>query len=109
MSAFYNPVSAGRYKLGLKQENKAIEFTTIDGVFIPESKIEFYLSKSLIKTSDLNNDLSIDGTNSQGSSKTLTASLNGVDFSLYKGAVLNAKCTFFIDGDVEVIFDLQII
>lgn len=107
--AFYDPKHIGCFDLGVTQKNKVIPFKTIEGVFLTGSKVSLNDNMGgLIKEYTLTDGLNITGTNAQGQEKTLNLVLQGSDFLKYKGMVLNADCNFFVDGDIEVQFDLQI-
>jgi hypothetical protein len=43
------------------------------------------------------------------SDQTVTLELDGADFEDYEGHTLKAHCNFFVLGNTEVTFDLQII
>lgn len=107
--SFYNPVDAGIFDLGITQVDKVIPFASTAGVFIAEAKVDFFSSNRIVKTATIGSGLVIVGTNTAGISKTLELTLQGADFSKYCNQHLQAKCTLFTDGDIEVIFDLKII
>lgn len=107
--AFHNPKSIGVINLGATQINKPITFTTPVGVFLASSKVRVFCSQRTIKTLTIGNGLSIVGDNINGSEKTLTCLLNGDDYRRYKGDRLSGECTFFIEGDIEIVFYLNII
>ena len=50
----------------------------------------------------------LEGVNVAGTEKILTLTLNGTDFVNDKGRTLNAKCSFFVDGDIEVVFNISV-
>ena len=106
---FYNPKDAGKFDLGITQQNKKISFKSIDGVFDASAKVEFFHNSSSVHNYTIGNGLTIVGTNTQGTEKTLELVMNGSDFSAYAGQTLDVKCTFFVLGDIEVIFKLQVI
>ncbi len=107
---FYNPDnSIGTTDLGVTQINKLVPFKTVNGVYISNPTITVYSCKNIVKQFTLGDGLELTGTNTQGTEKTLTLTLNGPDFQAYRGNVLDVKCTFFIEGDIEIIFKLKII
>ena len=107
---FYNPnKSIGVTEIGATQINKLIPFKTVNGLYIPNPVIKVFLCGKLIKEYTINNGLQLTGTNQQGTEKTLTLTLNGPDYSLYKGKELEAQCTFFVLGDIEIIFKIKIV
>ena len=104
--AFHNPKSLGLFDLGVTQKNKILPFTTLAGVFLSIAKVEIFSNGRLIKTY-LNNPVT--GTNQAANSKTLSVTFQGVDFVAQKGQTLRGVCTsFFVDGDIEMTFDLRI-
>ena len=105
---FYEPADLGYFDLGITQKNKLLTFTSLVGVFTSFSKVEVYVGKSLLKTYGFA-DMVLTGTNVSGTSKTLIVSLDGADYLRYKGITLKGFCSsFFVDGDVEMIFKLEI-
>jgi hypothetical protein len=106
--SFVNISHLGCFDLGVTQINKIIPFSSIDGVYIPESKIVIYTGTTEIKTYTIGDGLTIVGTNVAGTSKTLQLLLQGRDFYNKQREELLARCTFFTDGDIEVEFNLQI-
>ena len=107
---FYNPnESIGTTDLGVTQINKLIPFKTTNGVYLSNPKITVYCGKKVIKEFTLSDGLVLNGTNSAGVEKTLTLTLNGPSFEEYKGHILDVQCTFFVEGDIEIIFKLKII
>ena len=108
MNPFYEPVNAGVYDLGVSQKNKAFTLKSIKGVFSDNSEVRFYYDNTLIKRLDLSDGLQITGNNIQGELKTMTMTVKGSYFVNNRGCTINAECSFFVDGDVEVIFKLEI-
>lgn len=106
---FYNPVEIGLFDLGTTQIGKVIPFTSIAGVYIPESKIDLYSAGNIFKTYAIGTGLAIVGTNTAGTSKNIEITLEGADFTTLGNTKLVAKCTFFELGDIEIIFNLEII
>lgn len=106
--SFYNPKELGRFDLGITQINKILPFTSVEGVFNNNAKIDFYSNRKLIKTISFA-DMSLIGDNTQSNSKTLSITLNGDEFKHLRGGVLRCQCiSFFVEGDIEMIFDLEI-
>jgi|GEM_PF-4258772 hypothetical protein len=105
---FYKPEDIGLVEIGETQINKQIPFKTINGVFINSSIVNLYHFKKLLKTYKINDGLQLTGVNTLGSEKTLTLTLNGTDFKAYKGDFLNAECSFFNEGDIEIIFKISV-
>ncbi len=113
--SFSNPKTLGCVVLGATQVNKILPFETTEGVFINDAFVkvyrgEDYRGRKLLITYTVGNGLVLSGTNTQGTSKTLSLSLNGPD---YVGVAppdqtLKAECSFFTAGDIEIIFDLII-
>lgn len=90
-------------------------FKSLQGVFDPASVVNFYLKSSgqnkrtLFKSSTIGNGLLLTGTNTAGQEKTLSLTLNGPDFStIPAGSFLEVECSFFIAGDIEIIFEVQL-
>lgn len=106
--AFHNPKNLGCFDLRYTQKNKVLPFKSVAGVYTSLGKVEIYNGSRLLKTYEYA-DMSLTGTNTQGSEKTLSLTLQGADFAEYRGKNLTAECTsFFIDGDLEMTFDLEI-
>jgi len=113
--SFYNPTDIGYFDLGTTQINKALEFKSTEGVFDASSYVKFYLKASgqnkrtLFKTYTIGDGITLSGTNTQGQEKTAALLINGSDFpNVCVGSILEAECSFFVLGDVEIIFELQI-
>ena len=105
---FYQPTNIGVTEIGVTQINKLIPFKTTNGVFIAGSVVNVYFCKKLVKTYTIGDGLVLTGTNTIGNEKTLTLTLNGADFEGYKGSLLEAECTFFNQGDIEIIFKISV-
>jgi hypothetical protein len=105
---FYQPTSIGVTEIGATQINKLMPFKSTNGVFIPNSVVNVFFCKKLVKTYTIGDGLELTGTNTAGTEKTLTLTLNGTDFAGYKGSLLDAECTFFNEGDIEIIFKISV-
>ena len=105
---FYNPTDAGTTVLGVTQINKLMNFKSVNGVYITEPFVKVYNCDKFIKEYTLADGLVLSGTNEVGTEKTLTLTLNGSDFTEDKGRSLNAKCSFFVVGDIEIVFKISI-
>ena len=105
---FYQPTDIGTTEIGETQINKLIPFKTTNGVFISAPIVNIFYRSKLIKTYRLTEGLVLSGTNTQGNEKTLTLTLNGADFSHYKDALIDAECTFFNEGDIEITFKISV-
>ena len=105
---FYNPVHPGAISLGLTQTDKIISFKSLVGVFIPESSVSVYYKNTQLKEYTIGDGITIVGTNTTGIEKTANCVLQGADFDGFKGCILRLECTFFIDGDIEIIFNLVV-
>ena len=105
---FYQPTNIGVTEIGVTQINKLIPFKTTNGVFIAGSVVNVYFREKLVKTYTIGDGLVLTGTNTLGNEKTLTLTLNGADFEGYKGSLLEAECTFFNEGDIEIIFKISV-
>jgi len=106
---FYNPKSIGTAEIGLTQVNKLIPFKTVNGVYVTNPIVKVLSCTNVVKEYTLGNGLQLTGTNTQGTEKTLTLTLNGPDFIAYKKSSLDVQCTFFVEGDIEIIFKLKLI
>jgi len=106
---FNNPINFGVIDLSTSQVNKDLPFTSVAGVFIGAPKVDIYDGEIVIKTYLLGSGLALTGTNTIGNSKTLTVTFQGTDFSTKKNKTLIGKCTFFVAGDIEVVFNLKIV
>jgi len=105
---FYQPTNIGVTEIGVTQINKLVPFKTTNGLFIAGSVVNVYFCKKLVKTYTIGNGLELTGTNTIGNEKTLTLTLNGSDFEGYKGSLLEAECTFFNEGDIEITFKISV-
>ena len=105
---FYNPQDAGVIPFGITQKNKILPFKSIDGVFLPGCFVSVYNVDTLVKKYIIGDGITIVGTNTSGVEKTAQCILNGADFIGFEGKTLRMECYFFIDGDIEIIFDLII-
>ena len=92
-----------------------LPFKSVEGVFSPTSFVKFYLKNthnnklSLFNEFTIGAGLNIVGDNVQGTEKTLSLMISGSDFEeLPEGANLIAECSFFIEGDIEITFQLGI-
>lgn len=106
---FYNPKNIGTADIGLTQINKLIPFKTVNGVYISNPVVRVSSCDNTVKEYTLGNGLELTGTNTEGTEKTLTLTLNGPDFIAYKKNSLDVQCTFFVEGDIEIIFKLKLI
>tara|TARA_R110000823_G_scaffold206812_1_gene337499 strand:+ start:588 stop:923 length:336 start_codon:yes stop_codon:yes gene_type:complete len=105
---FYNPTDAGTTVLGVTQINKMMKFKSLNGVYITEPFVKVYNCEKLVKTYTFTDGLVLEGVNVAGTEKILTLTLNGTDFVNDKGRTLNAKCSFFVDGDIEIVFNISV-
>tara|TARA_R110002020_G_scaffold19955_2_gene68380 strand:- start:250 stop:585 length:336 start_codon:yes stop_codon:yes gene_type:complete len=105
---FYNPTDAGTTVLGVTQINKLMPFKSVQGVYITNPFVKVYNCDKLVKEYTLADGLVLSGTNEVGTEKTLTLTLNGTDFVGYEGRFLDAKCSFFVNGDIEIIFKISV-
>jgi len=108
MGTFYNPQDAGSYDLMTTQQNKNLDFKSTAGVFSDSARVAYYVGNRLVKVSTLDDDISIIGNNVEDEEKTLRLVLNGPNFASYRGGIIEARCTLFTEGDVEVTFKLEI-
>ncbi len=108
--SFYNPVDIGYFDIGTTQVNKVLPFKSVDGVFIPECYVRFKtLDKKQVAKFEIGNGLTIIGNNVQGEEKTLQLVISGSDFpTLGQGSLVKAECSFFVLGDIEITFSLEI-
>jgi hypothetical protein len=113
--AFYNPKDLGYFDLGVTQVNKILRFKTTSGIFTPDAKIaiyngiSLYNGRNLVREYAFPTDLALTGQNIFGSEKILTLTLQGADYTQYRNATLSGECySFFVEGDLEMIFTLQI-
>ena len=107
---FYNPnKSIGQTKIGVTQINKLVPFKTTNGVYLENPTIKVFNGDRLIKDFSIGDGLELTGTNAQGTEKTLTLTLNGAEFSSYRGKDLEAQCSFFVLGDIEIIFKINVV
>jgi hypothetical protein len=83
--------------------NQALEFAW-DTPVIAGAKIAFTYHDKIIKSYTVGNGLTL-----SNSDQTVTLELDGADFEDYEGHTLKAHCNFFVLGNTEVTFDLQII
>ena len=105
---FYQPTRIGTVEIGRTQINKLLPFKTTNGVFIGAPIVNVYDGNILVKQYTLGDGLTLTGTNSQGVEKTLTLEIDGTDYVSYVCTILQAECTFFNVGDVEITFKLDI-
>ena len=105
---FYQPTNIGVTEIGVTQINKLMPFKTTNGVFIAGSVVNVYFCKKLVKSYTIGDGLDLSGDNTLGVEKTLTLTLNGTDFAGYQDALLDAECTFFNEGDIEIIFKISV-
>lgn len=109
MNEFARSGNAGVWKLLTTQVNKMIRWSSANGIFLVDAKVDFYNVNDLVHTYSMGNGLELtDGVNQADQDKTVTLTMQGSDFSQYKGRTLRAKGYFFNTGDVAVVFDLEI-
>jgi hypothetical protein len=100
---FHNPTDFGCFDITTSQLNQALEFSW-DTPVIAGAKIAFTYHDKIIKSYTVGNGLTL-----SNSDQTVTLELDGADFEDYEGHTLKAHCNFFVLGNTEVTFDLQII
>ena len=105
---FYNPTDIGTTILGVSQIDKLMPFKSVQGVYITNPFVNVYSCNKLVKEYTFTDGLVLSGTNEAGVEKTLTLTLNGTDFTSYKDRILVAKCTFFNEGDIEIVFKISV-
>lgn len=106
--AFYNPKDLGGFDLGTTQINKLLRFRTLNGVFTPLARVDLYNGARLVRSYPFA-EMELTGDNVQGSEKTLILTLQGADYLEYGRRTLTGKCfSFFVEGDLEMIFQLAI-
>ena len=102
--AFHNPTDLGIWDLSTSQENKIISFEW-DTTVIPEAKIVIVSpSGGFKKTYTVGVGLVL-----SNADKTVRVTLQGIDFIKQCGKTLDASCSFFTKGDIELVFKLKII
>ena len=101
---FDNPEFLGCYDLTTSQVNKNMNFTT------PQNFIELPVvvllgeMGGLIKKFEIGSGLSMNAERNE-----INLTLNGTELKAEAGKVLKGVCNFFIKGDREILFDLEII
>ena len=110
MAVYYEPVEIGKFVLPVGHPGLDFPFTTLEGVIIPEAKVDVYFNNTLFKTYTIGDGLVLTGTNTQGVSKTLTLTLIGADYATKAGFgySLQAKCSFLVEGEINMVFDLKV-
>ncbi|MCP4501285.1 MAG: hypothetical protein GY822_15100 [Deltaproteobacteria bacterium] len=106
---FNNPQTIGITELGVTQTNKLLPFKTLNGVFIENPTVTILLCNNIYRIYTLGDGLELSGANEIGVEKTLTLTLNGSDFAENKNNVLDGHCSFFVEGDVEIVFKLKLL
>lgn len=100
---FNNPYSFGVFDITTSQKDKTMQFAW-DATVLDAAKVVAKFNDTIVKSYTVGNGLAL-----SNASQTVTLTLQGVDFVNYIGRTLNFKCNFFVEGDVEVIFDLKIL
>lgn len=98
----HNPVNIGTFNIATGQVNKNIVFTFDEEVGTPVITFRQKGSNTLVRR--YNSNLSI-----SGNRLSVTLQISGEDFKDHAGKTITAFCSFFNAGDVEMIFDLEII
>lgn len=100
---FHNPTDFGCFDITTSQLNQALEFAW-DTPVIAGAKIAFTYNNKTIQTYTVG-----DGLTLSNGDQTVTLEMDGADFEDYAGHTVQAHCNFFVAGDTEVTFDLQIL
>lgn len=100
--AFHNPTDFGKFDIGSTQVNKQIQFNTSIAV-ITGCIVALTIGRKLIKTYAVGSGLVI-----SNNDMTVTLTISGSELIDYVGKVLKGHCSFFVAGDTELTFDLEI-
>ncbi len=100
---FHNPTDFGCFDLATSQVAKQMVFDW-DAAVSADAKIVITLRKRLVRTYTVGDGLTLSNTD-----QTVTLSLDGADYESMPGNTLDAACSFFIPGDIELTFTLLIV
>ena len=101
---YYSPwVIPDQIDLASSGVNKPFRFAfSID--VIPEAKIVFSYQGVVVRTYEVGSGIEL-----EGSPVEAVLTVSGADFPAHAGKRLDAACTFFNVGDVDVVFTLTIV
>ena len=102
-TAFHNPKYFGCWDIGTTQKDKNLVFEW-DYDVIPECKIVLIRDTTKVKEY-----IEGDGLTRSNNNQTVTLKIQGDDLKDSVDKVLKAYCNFFVEGDTEVTFDLNVI
>ena len=102
-TAFYEPFDFGCFDLATSQVTKEMEFAWDTAVIAGAKVVTTYKDRE-IKAYTVGAGLTL-----SNSDLTVTLSLDGADYAEYEGRTVQAHCNFFLLGDIEVTFALEII
>lgn len=119
---FYSPSDLGCFDIATTSTAKDVVFNFTndsDGsarVPIAGAKAVVHFGGNLVSTYTVGSGIVIsegtvddNGTDvPSGVNNKLTLTLNGTDFTEYAGSILDAECSFFVEGDVEITFSLKV-
>ena len=112
--AFYDPKNIGQLDISLLQEDKEIQFDSVQGVFFSTAQVQVYTerrrqNRQVIRTYIIGDGLELTGNNVVGEEKTLTLTMQGSDFAAVgRGNTAIVDCSLFTEGDVEVQFSVMV-
>lgn len=99
----YEPANAGVFDIATTSVGKTYTFTA-DADFSANAVVSFTLRGREVVRYSVGSGIVLTNAN-----RTLTLTIDGADFAYLGGERLQANCSLFVDGDVEVLFDLEII
>lgn len=100
---FDNPEFLGCYDLTTSQVGKEMNFTTPQ-TFIEKPVVVIVCNGTLVGKKEVGSGIVMNTERTQ-----ITLTLNGTEYKSFAGKNLKGICNFFIQGDREFLFDLEII
>jgi hypothetical protein len=100
---YYDPFDFGCFDLATSSVNKTFQFDW-DTDVVAGAKVAVTIRGRTLRTYTVGSGLEITNAN-----RTITLTLNGTDFEALGGERVQANCSFFVVGDVEVVFSIDII
>lgn len=116
------PGDLGCFDIATTSTKKAFVFNFVNketgaaATPIPEAKVVIHYATNVISTYAVGTGITLsEGTINynesdvpSGVNNKLTLEIDGTDFAEYPGMVLKGECAFFVEGDVELVFDLLV-
>ena len=100
---YYDPYDFGCFDLATSSIDKTFRFDWDTDVIAGAKAVATYQGHT-VATYTVGSGITIENAN-----RRVTITISGAPFVKYAGRTIDVSCSFFVEGDVEVIFQIKII